>query len=659
MNAMGVPSQVPQLIYGFCSHLTWDVGAAASSTLEASFYASLRGGVHNIGRLLNWIRETSIARIHVIQAIFNTLNAGIILYTAHQLVSEVCERFSVSTLLEADSYWIMKSVSFVTLAGAVVTFSIFVAKRFSPPPTPVKQEVKQEGEVIAPEIQEEEVDEEVTTAETFSTQQKIANVLHVTKLVLNVTLACFTKNKLLLAVSLAGSGYSLWKNMQIKWMTFSRSFPGPFPITDIKATYNMLVLPPVKDKDHDDCPICLDRQADIAFCANHLFHQTCMAKLAVNQSRSFIDASLFRRIETDHYRNGIYSHTSHHIKTEIPEENLPQCSICRVFPQQNDCDFLVNDAFWGKKNSSVTIIRQPVDRQYLFENIYAIYNTAQAALSYLQTYPELAVAIFKIQEVLLITDFIGYGMTAYYLYKKISQKYKLENSIKFKVAAVATLVAAAALSYLFVFQLNAYLRSAIILKNVLHQLPVSPELLKGIEVGWTNPLTQQLMQCLYINRIVSLVALTFFSNQKKTNLLSIATQLMSFAGISNLNWIEFSQTFEWPLRKIAKEGGKLLGRSQESLKNLTLTTRILVDPKGNLQSAMQSIYDYSNSFFKMSTWENYWLVSFYNGLETDRLLYYKATLQSNPLATILPYIKDFSVRATDVFYGRVGIEVVQ
>ena len=70
----------------------------------------------------------------------------------------------------------------------------------------------------------------------------------------------------------------------------------------------------------------------------------------------------------------------------------------------------------GLFQATVNVERPPISLQPLFEKLYAIYNVAQAGLSYLQKYPELAVQIFTIQRVLLVTDFLGYGLTLHYLY---------------------------------------------------------------------------------------------------------------------------------------------------------------------------------------------------------------------------------------------------
>lgn len=647
------PSLIPQLIHAGGAQVSWEGVFAALNAMEAGFYGSLRGGVQSTGRVVNWMRETSIAYIQTIQILFNLVNTSIVLYSAKKLLEEVQVKFSASDISKNAMPGMFASVPIALATGAALTTAVFLIHRLYSPSLHSKQTVGQ-----------------VNVDEALSFQQQAAKVLHISKLVLNVALACFAKNRMWLALSIAATGYSLYKNMQIKWMTFSRVFPyqsqnPQVPITQLKADYHVLALPPGATALQEKCAICQDddEQVDAAFCANHVFHRNCVADLSCSKSDSFLNNPKITKIATEHYTNGVYTHTSHSYSISVSQDNFPSCPICRDIPLQNDCDIEVTDGMHGKFDASVTIERPPVDRQYLFENLYAIYSVAQAGLAYLQTYHELAGAIFKIQKVMLITDVIGYAATAYYLYNKVNEKFNPQDSISFKVATVAAFTAAAVLSYFAVLKVNAYLRSSLVLKEILAQLNISPDILKTIDISWNSPLSHQLMQVLYINRMVSIAALSFFSEQRKTNLLSAAAQLASFAGVSNLKWIELVQTLEWPLQKVAATGGTLLGYLHgKSLKNLTMTSHYLVSSscaasQAHLQAALQSIYTYTSNFFNGSTWRNYWLVTYTNGIETGRKLYYAVTLQNSPIdpcaCGLTPTLTDFTIRAIDSTYGAV------
>lgn len=611
----------PQLIRTLGASISWESSAAVSTTVEAAFYWTLKGGVQNTSRLVNWIRETSIARIQAIQVIFNVANAGIVLLCIKELTDKVLEKISATDSDSAGkNFQALKSISIFAAIATTVALSVLKINRYSAPLAPQRRE------------------EGVTIAETLSPQQKIAKILHRSKLILNVALACFAKNRFWFAVSLVGSGYALCKNLQLKWIAFSRTanYQPYYHAPSFNVTYSMLVLPPASLSVEVHCEICQKGQVDMAFCANHVFHQACMSQVVVKKSPSLMNRA--RDV-----KGMLYTY-------EIPQENLPCCPSCGDVPIQNGLKF------YGTE-SEVNIAR-PSNRQYLFENLYAIYNTAQTGLSSLQTYPELAAAIFNIQKVMMVTDLIGYGITAYYLHNKICEKFHLQDSKTFKKAAAAILVAAVVVSYFAALKINTYLSSALVLKELLSQLPIAPEILKGIEVTWNGPLIRQLMQCLYINRIVATVALSFFSTQRKTNLLSAAAQLASLIGISNLKWIEFSQTFEHPIQKIVEEGGKLSNYvHQNSVKSVKLITQCFVESSVPLKSTLESIYNYSNSFFSKSAWHRYWWVTYQNGSEVGRKIYYSITLQHDPVKH-LPHLTNYYITVVDATFGNAGVDTL-
>ena len=233
----------------------------------------------------------------------------------------------------------------------------------------------------------------------------------------------------------------------------------------------------------------------------------------------------------------------------------------------------------------------------------------------------------------------------------MNAKFNPKNSRVPKVAFIATLALTAVASYYAVLQLNAYLQSTIVLKEVLAQIGVTPEMLKNIDISWNSPIYHKLMQLLFINRIAASVALSFFSQRKKTSLLSIAAQLASFTGISSLKWIEMAETIQWPLEKVAASGGILLGSlNEKSMKSLTTTYHFIVDTT-NLPGTLKTITDFTKNFFNKSTWDRFWFVTYTNGVETSRRLCYNVALQNNPLEALTEY----SIQGIDRIYGTVGI----
>jgi|694.fasta_scaffold148748_2 hypothetical protein len=646
MSISTASSFIPQLIHTIGSNLSWNEGAVISSTLEAAFYGSLKGGMQNTGRVLNWIRETSISHVNKIQVLFNIANGAITFYFANSLTNEILERFAISQIFEGEYGWVLKSISIAPALGIVTFLGVLVINRFSPP-------------LKAPQS----TTNQTAISATLSTQQKIAKVLHIAKLALSVALACFAQNQMYFAISLVGTTYSLWKNLQLKWLTFSRTINLNLPpIYKADQTYHMFALPPSSTK--DQCSICLEEDVETSFCAKHAYHEPCISELIEKKDIEFIQNANLRKIETKHYQNGVYTHSNYHWEAKIPENDLPNCAMCRDFPAQNTLELKIHDTEHGKLPCNVTIVKSEertqkisANRQKIFENLYAIYNVAQAGLAYLQTYPELAASIFNIQELMIFTDLIAYAASGYLLTKKIGEKLKLQNSLAFKAAAVAVLVAAAAASYFAILQINAYLTPALDLKDLLKQLPIPAQ--NGIEISWNAPYTLPIIQCLYLSRMTASIALAVFSSQRKANLLSAACQLFSLIGISNLKWMEFGLTLAWPLKKINEEGGNVF-LSAYDLKSLTLTTYSLIDPK-NLQSNLQAIYNHATSFFNNSSWSRHWLVSYKNGIEISRKLVYTITLQNNSLVpslgTFFPSLVNYSINLIDNIYGAADYEL--
>ena len=472
---------IPQLVGTLVSQVTWQNTSAAANTLEATFYASLRGGVMQAGRLVNWMRETSIGYVNEIQILFNLANVGLIALSAKKLLDEVQNHYDFSIAKDGYRLWSLKSALVVVAVAGAVFLGWKLVNRLSPalaqPETVTKREketfvnLNELGQQIG-ESFEEEVEHTVHVAETLSIPQKIAKVLHTTKLVLNVALACFVKNRFWFVVSLSMSGYSLWKNIQLKWITFTRAFPQEainldVPVTKLTPTYHMFALP----TDKGECRFCFHYNMEkMAFCANHAFCKSCLGTIAHQKSAEFGNADRVLKTSTRHYQNGVYIRTSHHYSITIDQDKLPNCPECRDVPLQNTLSVEVSDRADGKFDASVSIKRPPVDRQYLFENLYALYNTAQAGLAFLQSYPVLAATIYKIQKVMLVTDFVGYAVTAYYLFEKVNARFNRDNSIAFKVGVVAAIALTSVLSWYIMVQINAYLKPALVLNDVMKQM---------------------------------------------------------------------------------------------------------------------------------------------------------------------------------------------
>lgn len=528
------------------SKITWEntlaYSLAFSSGLEALFYRSLVGKPQT-NPLKEWARRTCIARIDAVQSIFNAINAATIIYYTARVFCALQEKCQITHVLFNSSLpnLILKSLPATLGTGGLIALSIAIWTKSHP--TPVRETTvtkNEQGESFL----------ELRTFEYPSSLQQFGRLYHVTKIVFNIALICLTASPLVCAITLATSGYSLLKNMNIKWRYFLREMNTsqmPIPtMTAVLVTYRFLVLPRATSAPAtpaisapttpEDCSICLENiENNIQrkpFCQeHHIIHLSCITDYIISK----FNTSIFQR--------PTFTKSGNRYSATIPQEDLPTCPNCRDVPS---LDIMVKEGN-NTYNASVKITGRPslssppISKQALFANLHAAYNIVQAGLSYLQKYPEFAATVFKIQQVMMITDIIGYAYTTHTLYKRIEAKLKMENSVVFKVAALTTLVAVAALSYYVTLQINTYLQSTIVLKDLLAKLPIAPETLKNIEIGWHSPLSQRLIQSLYINRIVSTVALAFFSTEHKAHLLSAAAQISSLVGISRLRWIELSQ----------------------------------------------------------------------------------------------------------------------
>lgn len=596
-------SQVPQWIFAAASKVTHEGLLAASSFLEAGFYTSLVGiKPEKLPRLVKWIQETCIAHIQSIQFIFNAIHVAGVVYYSNQLVNVLLKHFYSTSAPTANwQDWTIHTLAMGLVVGACATLGNALWKKLAPASNHVQ-----------------EIDG-VRIAKNASFQQKFHGICQIATMVLNFALTCLTGGSFAYALTFMTSGYTLLKGRKLKWISISRDgalnvpFPNGGAVTGAKATYNMLALPAqAPDQDNpDECPICMqdydDENIRMAFCAHHLFCQTCIVRIAKDRSPFLLERANYLKTSTT--KDG---HTTHRYTVTISADNLPKCPMCNTPPQHNDLDVQVRDidAFRvrGVFNASVRIIRN-IDRQYLFENLYAIYNVVQAGLSYLQKYPELAAIIFKVQQCMLITDFIGYVISTRYAYKhtkaKLQEKgYQFQNSYLFTVGSLATVVAMAALSYYAVLQMNNYLKPAFILKDLLAKLPISPEVLQTIDISWRSPLSHRIMQALYINRIVSSLALSFFSKKRTTNLISVASQIVGMVGISQLRWIELTQLLKCSYDDIIYEQGRFY-----RLKSFKLISHFLVDPSCtkesfHLQSTVQSIYRYTSALLTNNQWSH-------------------------------------------------------
>lgn len=636
-----VHSQIPQWICAAASKITWEntlaYSLACSSGLEALFHASLVGGVQT-NKYIRWVRDTCVTHFKIIQNLFTAANAVSIIYTSARIANELNKKFHITEIVLNSSLQdcTMKMLPVLLGSGACITLGIALWKTSTPSLMPARQQTIP-AKPLLPACN-------VDITEDLSKQQQIARLCHIIKIVLNISLTCLTASPLGCVMTLATSAYTLLKNRKLTRINLAFNIPAspvtpmPYPdVTSMRVTYRMLKLPVPESAFSNECRVCRENDVGkVAFCVNHLFCQNCVIRHILDQDRTLYvrnaqgtsDPTTYSKFHlilrsSDYLRILRHDRDRTSYSISVPHENLPNCPDCRAASSPyHTLDVEMQEAQNKTFNARVRI-KPPVDapvvtpsnKQTLFANLYAAYNVVQAGLSYLQKYPELAATLFKVQQVMMITDIIGYAYTTHSLYKRIEAKLGLKNPVAvkaFKVAALATAVAVMALSYYVTLQINTYLQSAIVLKDLLAKLPIAPQVLKNIDISWNSPLSYRLIQSLYINRIVSTVALAFFSTERKAHLLSAAAQIAGLVGTFKLRWIEMAQL-------------------DHCNQNAKLIAHFLVDPSctlepTHLQSAVQSIYQCVNKLLDKATWHSYWWVN-----ETSRRLMCDVTFPEIPV----------------------------
>jgi hypothetical protein len=295
--------------------------------------------------------------------------------------------------------------------------------------------------------------------------------------------------------------------------------------------------------------------------------------------------------------------------------------------------------------------------QSTFEKVYAVYNVAQAGLAYLQKTPGFLSPIFKIQKVLLVTDAIGLGFNLYYLSNRIKEKLKIkpEQEKTYNVIAGISLVAIGALSYIAILKINASLKPAFILKDLLN-----PEMLKQIHVSWDSPAIHKALQWLSLNRTIASFALSFFSQNRSLNLLSAASQGYTLSALSHLRWLEWSRTIEkHQLKEVFPLSPDFNGIQTMKVKAHFLINSGCMETQEHVRSVLEATRDRFVHLFDQSKWWQYVIVKVEDGIEQGHSLRLWITIPKAPIPScdcnLTPDLASLSISATDAVYRRVHV----
>lgn len=649
---IATPSKVSEAAIYIGAQITPERVIAASATAEALFYGCLKIGPSEEQKSIKWMRATAVTNIHRFQIAFNVINTFATFFYATQLYKKVNPKFKISALILNPHNQVNLRIG-ITLLALLTIGGIFI---LSPKKANTKREPNQ-----------------VHQSEGQDLKQHIAKVLHVTKLILNRICIWYSQDRLAQNIDLIGTGYSFLQNLQVKWLKFDRLYTnlnGQSHVQSVQATYHMLIRPS-KEKIDDttkECAICKEPgNVDTPMCVNHVFHQACIGEWIKEKSKDFLNESTYNLTETKYYNNNNHISTSYACKIKLEEKNLQICPECRDAPEQNHVDVIVKDRRYGKVYG-VAFIECKESDSPTFTNFYAAYTFAQAGLVYLQRFPHLGPPIYKIQQIMVVTDIVFLLNATFNLKDKLVKKWEVDlKKLKNQLGVLATLTASIAVSWFATKQINRSMESALILKDLINKLPITPENLKGISAHWEAPFSHRLLQCLYVNRIITSLALAYFSNQRSAHLISLAAQTLSLAGLSNMKWIAWSQYMEWPLKNILLQGATLSRNiTEKSIKAMTLHSHFLLEPScasepTHLQSTLQSIHNFTQKTFFNSSWDRFWKWVKEGNREVNRL-HISVTLQNNPLelcgCTLAPYFWSRSLSILDATHGK-AIPILQ
>lgn len=598
------PSQTVQAIWQLgdkIQQIPFDRHFAVLTGLETAFYASLRGLPPDYWiRLIKRIQQISVENIHLIQTMFNLSNLASSCFSSYKLVQMIERRYAILFLV-------------LRLAASLALYSYHKASQVSP--------------ILAE-------NNDITTSKKLNLNQKLAQHLHLSQMITNLALAYLLQDRVCFLFNVAGAVYNFVRNFQIKWLSVERKFKYNLAsqprIKELSVAYNMLLLTGAEE----NCAICWGDQAYISFCSNHIFHQHCLDDMIKTKSDFFLKDGHICRTETKNYSDG--TGTTHSYSVKIPENNLPSCPLCRAFPPQNSCEISVQDADYGTFNANVHLTRAPVNNQSLHEKICMTYSLIAAGLAYFERYPELAPTIFKIQKFLIVGDVITLGMTTYHLMGK--------DELNNRQGALT--IGSVALACLAVLGLTVYLRPTLVLKDL---LKVSPDALQKITLKWSSPFIYKVMQFLSVTRILATFALSFFSTQRKTNLVSTVAQILTLFRLSQLRFINLRYAWDHTF----------------GLKNLTVNSYFIIPSSCSqeamhLQSAVNTIYNYIHHLFDKAKWEPWWMVYKTNYVETGRKFFYKVFL-NNPIlksceCSLMLSLENLTIKGLHNQHGSIKIK---
>ncbi len=603
---MACRSKVVDAVLFLGSQVTPERVIAGTAALEALFYGCLKVNPNQEPAIVHWMRDTTAEYIREVQTLFNLVNAAASLYYAKRFLESANSRFYFAATLPQNL------TRHLPLALATASIGALILHNFlshsclkNPEPKP--------GDVL-------------TSESTYRTQT-LAKTLHTTKLILNAAWGVFSRDRMAQVFDLLQTGYSYAQNLKVNWLKYSWVGDTDKPeftgngIEAVFVTYSFLRRP-VNDPPVDECGSCFEDaiKKDVAWCSNHLSHLECVKKTLASPTRTgrILNKSRFQAIRTSYHPSAPLLG----YRVTLNPENVQNCPTCRRIPPASSYDIQVKNktgifestAAIGETDPALLQSKAHAEKMdMLIENLVAAYSIVQVGLAYLQTYPQLAGTIYKIQSAMILIDLCSLFAVGVTLKKRVASKWEegFQNPLMNKILFPAAVTMTFAFSYFAVFQLNAYSKSTLILKDLVSKLLINPDPLKTLSAEWTSPISHTLLQSLYMSRVIGSLALACFTENRRANIVSAVAQLLSLAGLSSLKWIEFQQRIGWPLWAIVAPGKGVLSSNLRlnSVSELTLTSRFLVagqyaNDSNHLHDTLQSINNFVRRTFDHSSWDS-------------------------------------------------------
>ena len=526
---------------------------ALEAIFHSSFYASIScitQGKFKKGpfKFINSVCSLTASYAHDIQMVFNLLNAASAVLCTKAIARALEKKYNISFLspLRSSFNFLREfGVLHVAFGIGVLAINHFLTRT-------------------------QTRDSQTGTTETIPFQQGLASSLRLTQSALNVILAALTNNRFWLALNLAQTTYAylkrsssdwlnLFGNPKIKQVTFSQEITySPFEhgsIERARIAYHYLKLSPelASLAADDKCGVCFealntpnhDYGSPIFSCAHHIFHENCLTRLIEEKFSHFKENIIIGpfNIRYEFNYQPLFEGPLFY-SAFIQKTALPSCSVCREPYLHGKLDVVAVDRRYGALRAYVCPVPFNIQRPFTF------YNVVEAGLSFLYKYPALATTIFKIQKYLMYADVIEWGFKLVCLATKVSElidkKIALEKRKSLKIAAAVCVAGLSSLSFLMEFRSRLFVPSPAALQTTLSYLNISPEILKKLTISWDNfPLSHKIMQALYINRLVTNIALAFFSpSDRRLHLIDAVSQGFSLSRLFPMKWIKIDQTLD-------------------------------------------------------------------------------------------------------------------